>query len=128
VRLYRNPRQLSSAARNIGVCQARGDLLVIIDGHCYLQSQSYLRDLAEAFARSEADCLGRPQPLDVSGASLLQKAIAVARSSWLGHHPRSWVYSSEEKFVPPQSVGVAYRRSVFEKVGLFDESFDACED
>src|SRR5437588_1444249 len=42
VRLYRNPRQLSSAARNIGVCQARGDLLVIIDGHCYLQSQSYL--------------------------------------------------------------------------------------
>jgi succinoglycan biosynthesis protein ExoA len=30
--------------------------------------------------------------------------------------------------VPPQSVAVAYRRSVFERVGLFDETFDACED
>ena len=30
--------------------------------------------------------------------------------------------------MPPQSVAVAYRREVFETVGLFDESFDACED
>ena len=28
----------------------------------------------------------------------------------------------------PQSVAIAYRREVFERVGLFDESFDACED
>jgi succinoglycan biosynthesis protein ExoA len=30
--------------------------------------------------------------------------------------------------VRPQSVAVAYRREVFDTVGLFDESFDACED
>src|SRR5262249_10983874 len=38
------------------------------------------------------------------------------------------IYASAEGFWPPQSVGVAYRREVFERVGLFDESFDACED
>jgi succinoglycan biosynthesis protein ExoA len=128
LRLYRNPRKLSSAGRNIGVCHARGELLVIVDGHCDLRNSHYLRDLAEAFQRSGADCIGRPQPLDVSGATLRQRAIAAARSSWLGHHPRSWIYSSAEKFVPPQSVAVAYRRLVFEHIGLFDESFDACED
>jgi len=128
LRLYRNARKLSSAARNIGVCQAHGDVIVIVDGHCDLRNPNYLGDLAEAFQRSGADCLGRPQPLDVSGANLVQTAIAAARSSWLGHHPQSWVYSSGEQFVPPQSVAVAYRRSVFEKLGLFDESFDACED
>ena len=30
--------------------------------------------------------------------------------------------------MPAHSVAVAYRRSVFDRVGLFDESFDACED
>src|SRR5262249_16530671 len=71
---------------------------------------------------------GRPQPLEVAGATPVQRAIAAARSSRLGHHPDSFIYSAAERFVPPQSVAVAYRRSVFETVGLFDERFDACED
>ena len=126
--LVENPRFLSSAARNIGIQQARGSLIVIVDGHCDLENGKYLRDLVDAFEQSGADCLGRPQPLGVEGASALQKAIAVARASWLGHHPDSFVYSSQEQFVPAKSVAVAYRRSVFDMVGLFDESFDACED
>src|SRR5204863_2792068 len=66
--------------------------------------------------------------LDVRGATRLQRAIAAARASRLGHQPDSHIYSAAEGFVPPQSVAVAYRRSVFERVGLFDENFDACED
>jgi succinoglycan biosynthesis protein ExoA len=64
----------------------------------------------------------------VSVASPLQRAIAAARSSRLGHHPDSHIWSEQEGFVPPQSVAVAYRREVFDRIGLFDESFDACED
>jgi succinoglycan biosynthesis protein ExoA len=128
LRLLDNPGRLSSAGRNRAVRAARGELVVIVDGHCDLGSRYYLRHLAEAFARSDADCVGRPQPLDVDGASAPQRAIAAARSSWLGHQPASYIYSDREGFVRPQSVAVAYRRSVFQRVGLFDESFDACED
>lgn len=128
LRLLDNPRRWSSAARNLAIREARGDILVIIDGHCELANPRYLQELADAFARSGADCVGRPQPLDARGATRVQRAIAAARSSWLGHHPDSFIYSSTEQFVRPQSVAVAYRRSVFETVGLFDESFDACED
>jgi len=126
--LMDNPRRLSSAARNIGIRKARGSFIVVVDGHCELGSRDYLRSLADAFERSGADCLGRPQPLDVTAASLVQKAIAAARSSWLGHHPDSFIYSAAERFVAAKSVAVAYRRSVFDQVGPFDESFDACED
>lgn len=126
--LYENPRRLSSAARNIGVRHARGEVIVIVDAHCELNNKNYLCNLADAFSRSGADCLGRPQPLDVDGASPIQRAIAAVRSSRLGHHPDSHIYSTVEQFVRPQSVAVAYRRSVFDVVGLFDETFDACED
>lgn len=128
VRLLDNPGRLSSAARNIGIGESRGEVIVVVDGHCELDGPGYLREVAAAFERSGADCLGRPQPLDVTGASPLQEAIAAARSSWLGHHPDSFIYSTMERFVPAKSVAVAYRREIFDRVGPFDESFDACED
>jgi succinoglycan biosynthesis protein ExoA len=123
-----NERVWSSAGRNLAVRTARGEILVVMDAHCDVPGQEYLRKVADAFGRSGAACLGRPQPLDVAGATPLQRAIAVARSSWLGHHPGSHIYSTTEGMVRPQSVAVAYRRSVFDTVGLFDEAFDACED
>jgi succinoglycan biosynthesis protein ExoA len=128
LRLLHNPGRWSSAGRNLGIRAASGDIVVIVDGHCDLGNPRYLRDLTEAFARSGADCVGRPQPLNVAGASPLQRAIAAARTSRLGHHPDSFIFSSAEQFVRPQSVAIAYRRSVFDRIGLFDESFDACED
>ena len=128
IRLLHNPKRLSSAARNVGVRQARGDVVLIVDGHCEIPDDRMLSKLADAFETSGADCIGRPQPLDIRDATPLQRAIAAARSHWLGHHPSSYIYSSQPQFVPAGSVAVAYRRSVFEKVGYFDETFDACED
>jgi succinoglycan biosynthesis protein ExoA len=128
VRLLDNPGLLSSAGRNRAVEAARGEIVLLIDGHCEVDRVNYLREVADAFRRSGADCLGRPQPLDVSRATTLQRAVAAARSSWLGHHPDSYIWAQDEGFVPPHSVAIAYRREVFDAIGPFDETFDACED
>lgn len=128
VRLLENPARLSSAARNIGIKNSQGDVVLIVDGHCEIPSRQMLRNVSDAFITSGADCLGRPQPLNVDSATTLQRAIAAARSSRLGHHPESFIYSGEPQFAPAKSVAVAYRREVFDKVGLFDERFDAHED
>ena len=128
ITVLRNVLQLSSSSRNIGIRCANGEYIVIIDGHCVINRSDYINSVAKAFMVSQADCLGRPQPLNIDGLSFLQWSIALARESMLGHHPSSKNYNQDNGIVPALSVATAYRRDVFGKVGFFDESFDACED
>ncbi|MDR2762981.1 MAG: glycosyltransferase family 2 protein [Planctomycetaceae bacterium] len=128
VRLFTNEKRLASAARNIGVLNSRGEIILIVDGHCIIDNSKMLERVDELFERIQVDCIGRPQPLEMSGATSLQWAIAMCRRSWLGHHPDSFIYSDVGCESPAISVAVAYRKDVFNQVGLFDENFDACED
>ena len=129
IRLLENPGILSSRGRNIGIKAARGKLIAVIDGHVYIPTKHLFKDMEELKEKNNALCLARPAPLDVP--NLEENTgywIAVARKSWLGHSKNSYIYSDFEGFVDPVSSGFAYDRSVFKKVGLFDESFDAAED
>ena len=129
IRYLENPKRLSSAARNVAIKHAKGEAVIIADGHCFMDDNEMLRRVDEAFARSGADCLGRPiVTYERKDAPPFQWANAIARESWLGHHPDSFMYSGQAQFSPASSTAIAYRMSVFEKVGLFDENFDAAED
>jgi len=129
VRLLRNPRRLASAGRNVGVRQSIGEFVIFIDGHCKIPSKTFLRDTATTFEKSGAECLCRPQPLNIEGNGLFQNAVALARSTTLGHARDSMIYDTAyEGVVNPCSAGAMYRRTVFKRVGYFDESFDAAED
>jgi succinoglycan biosynthesis protein ExoA len=129
VRLLRNPQRLASAGRNVGVRQSTGEFVIFIDGHCKIPSKTFLRDTATTFEKSGAECLCRPQPLNIEGNGLFQNAVALARSTTLGHARDSMIYDTAyEGVVNPCSAGAMYRRTVFKRVGYFDESFDAAED
>lgn len=126
--LFNNPRRWASAGRNVGLRHAGGKYVVIVDGHCHVRDRQFLRNLVDAFEASGSDMLGRPQPLRCDDPTQFQRAVAAARTSWLGHNPDSDIYSDQAKFVPADNVAVAYRRDVFDLMGEFDEAFDACED
>ena len=128
VRLLDNPLQLSSAARARGSHHAKGRYIAVIDGHCRLPSDTLLRDMVALFERTGADCLARPQPLVPEEGTPTARAIAAARTSWLGHSTQSTIYDEREREVPAISAGAMYRRRVFDAIGTFDPAFDACED
>ena len=128
IRLLDNPKRFSSAGRNMGFMSGSGDYFLVVDGHCHIPDNQHFNYVVDCFARSGADCLGRPQPLDPPGLTNFQKSVALARSSRLGHGGNSLIYGEYEGFASPVSNGAAYSRNVLEKVGYVDENFDAAED
>ena len=124
-----NPRQLSSAGRNVGVKASRGELILFIDGHCRVPSPTLFLDAASIMQATGADCLCRPVTIEMPGNTWFQDAVTHVRATSLGHGRDSTIYATDfEGFVNPTSAGAFYRRAVFTLVGMHDERFDACED
>jgi GT2 family glycosyltransferase len=128
VRWFPNPVQLSSAGRNIGAKAATGDIIMYVDGHTYIDNDQLLKNTAMLMKLREVSVLSRPQYLETPDNSTFQKAVALARRSVIGHGLDSTIYTDEDMYVNPASSGATYKREVFDRVGYFDEQFDASED
>jgi len=128
VKYFHNPRSWSSAARNIGIENATGEIVTFIDGHTYIDNDQLLRNTARLLEEQNVLVLSRPQFLDTPENSHFQKAVSLARKSLVGHGLDSTIYNDRDEAVDPVSSGATYSRKVIDKVGPFDERFDACED
>jgi succinoglycan biosynthesis protein ExoA len=128
IRCLRNPYGLSAGGRTLGAQMATGDIVIFIDGHVYIDNDQLFRNTVRLMREKQVSVLSRPQLLDTPHNSFFQRAVALARGSWLGHGRDSTIYTRDEKYVDPSSSGASYRKEVFEKIGYFDPAFDACED
>ena len=128
VKYLRNPYGLSSGARTLGAQASIGEIIIFIDSHIYINNNQLFRNTVRLMREKQISILSRPQLLDTPDNSFFQRAVSLARNSWIGHGRDSTIYSRDERYVNPCSSGASYRREVFEKVGYFDLSFDACED
>lgn len=120
VRILDNPRRIVPTALNIGIRAARGDVLVRVDGHCEIAPDFIRQDVALLAEHPEAWSVGGPIVHTATGP--FGRAAALAMSHPLG------IGNARHRFENYEGYGEgaafpAFRRSVFERVGLFDERF-----
>lgn len=117
VELLDNPERIVPTAMNRGIRGARGEIIIRVDGHAVI-APDYLRQCVSKLESTGADCVGGS--IETIGESWLARAIAIGASSPFGVGNAEFRYSRKGKYVDTLAFG-AYRRQVFERIGLFDE-------
>ena len=104
--------------------QARGELIVRMDVHCEY-APSYVRACVDVMRRTGADNVGGAQRSRAE--TRFQRALTAALSSPLGVGGSAYRSAEKEGYVDTVFLG-AFRRSVFESIGLYDEGAVTNED
>lgn len=118
VRLLENVHRTVPHAMNLGIAASTGDVIVRVDGHACV-AEAFLRASVDALhAHGEAWCVGGP--IETVSTTPVGRAIATAMSSPVGVGNARFRLGDYEGYVDTIAFG-AYRRWVFDKIGLFDE-------
>ena len=118
LKLVDNPARTTALGMNAGIRHARGQFIAIMGAHSEYAAD-YLRASLEVSGATGADNVGGS--MVCRGQNRLQRAIAAAHHSPFSVGGARWHNVAYEG--PADTVfGGFYRRSVFERIGYFDES------
>jgi len=119
-RYVKEPQQGLSAARNKGIEEAAGDIIVYIDDDALIDP-NYLEDYADWFAK-------HPRTM-AAGGPILPRYEEGSEPEWMSPYTRAlltaWMdYGDKPRIYPkgkyPGGGNAAYRKSVFDTTGLFN--------
>ena len=118
LRLLRNPLHTVPPALNLGIRAATGDVVIRVDGHT-VPHVDYVSRCVAALAESGAANVGGV--IEPRGATSFGRAVALATQHPLGAGDARYRIGGAAGDVDTVPFG-AFRRDIFERVGLFDES------
>lgn len=125
VRVVVNPHRIQSAALNLALAQAAGEVFVRVDGHCEI-APDYVASCVSALERTGASMVGGAM-VPSAGGGLLQRGIAAAMASWLGAGPARFHVGGTPGPVDTVYLG-AYRTADAQAVGGYAEDQPVNED
>lgn len=120
IRLLDNPKRIAPSALNIGIRNAKGDIIIRLDAHARYPN-NYFSVLVNKLRSIDADNVGGICNTLPAKDTPMCRAIAHAMSSPFGmgnSHFR--IGSSHEMWVDTVPFG-CFRREIFDKIGYFDE-------
>lgn len=117
IRVLNNPGKIVPTGINNALRQARGEIIIRVDGHTLL-APDYVRQCVDALQRTQAENVGGK--MSAVGSTPFGRAVAAATSSPFGVGGARFHYSEAEEWVDTVYMG-AWPRRVFERIGLFDE-------
>jgi succinoglycan biosynthesis protein ExoA len=124
VRLIDNPGRTQASGLNLGILESRGEYIARQDGHAEWTPHHLSRSIA-LLRESGADNVGGRA--DGVGTGATGRAIARAMQSPFGVGGARFRYSTRAEEAATVFPGT-FRRSAFERVGLFDEAYPPHED
>jgi succinoglycan biosynthesis protein ExoA len=124
IRVIDNPQRIQAAGLNQAIRASRGDVIARMDVHADYEPD-YLEKCTEVLARTGADNVGGAARCRAKDS--VQLAVSAALQSPLGFGGASFRNADAEGWVDTLFPG-AFRRGIFEKVGLFDEGAPTNED
>jgi len=122
IKLFDNPKKIAPVAQNIGIKNAKGKIIIIMDVHTVYKSD-YISKCIKYLKEYEVDNVGGIWKIMPSEKTLINKAIALVSSSFFGAGNAYYRmgYSKGPKFVDTVFLG-CYKKETFEKIGLYNEN------
>jgi GT2 family glycosyltransferase len=128
VRIIDNPQKIVPTGLNIGIQNAKGEVIIRMDAHA-IYDRSYIKKSVDYLNRYSADNVGGIWRIIPRKSSFLAKAIALISVSRFGvgnAHYRIGK-SKTPKWVDTV-FGGCYRREVFDRMGFFNENLVRTQD
>lgn len=126
IKVLENPKKIVPTALNIGIKASRGDIVIRMDAHTYYD-KDYISKCVETLKKVEAYNVGGPIVTLPGDNTIKAKAIALATSHPFGVGNSKFRTSNEAQYVDTVAFG-AFKREIFEKVGLFNEKLPRNQD
>lgn len=126
ITIINNPRRIIPAALNLAIKAARGEYILRLDAHS-VPDEDYIERCVANLKAGKGDNVGGLWIIRPGGPGWLAQSIAIAAGHPLGAGDARYRYSNLSGEVDTVPFG-AYRRSIFDRVGLYDETLQVNED
>ena len=128
IRLLHNPHVVTPAAFNIGIVNAKGDLVIILGAHA-TYAKDYISKCASSIEKYNVDNVGGVLKMVPNADTILAKAFAFVLSSPFGGGGsyRTNITGSKPRWVDTV-FGGCYKKEIFKKIGLFNENLIRSQD
>lgn len=126
VRLIDNPKQIIPAGLNAAIQAAAGGIIVRMDAHS-LPEADYVQRSVDAIQSGIAENVGGVWNIQAPNDSWIARSIAAAAGNPLAVGDALYRFTDKAAYVDTVPYG-AYKRSLFDEIGLFDETLLANED
>ena len=127
IRIIDNPRMFTNHAFNLGVQHSSGDFVVIMGAHTHY-SPNYISTISKYLTENGEYCVGSVAETIPGKDTFTARAIAQALSCRFGVGNSLMRTGTETPVYADTASCTGYRKEVFEKVGLFNESLSYSQD
>jgi len=127
IKLLDNPKKITPCALNIGIKNAKGEIIIRMDAHATYQ-KDYISKCVKYLYEYNADNVGGIMVTLPQNDTFIDRAIVKVLTSRFGVGNSDFRTGISQPKETDTVFGGCYRREVFEKIGYFNENLSSSQD